>query len=75
MCSGQGVSVRDVALTLAGILGKIDLLGFGERPPNAQDPAVVLGDATRLQNATGWKPSFTLEAGLRDTLAWWPAVP
>ena len=75
VCSGQGVSVREVALTLADTMGRIDLLGFGERPPNAQDPAFVVGDSTRLQQATGWKPSYSLATGLRDTLASWPASP
>lgn len=74
VCSGVGVSVREVALQLAGLIGRLDLLGFGERPPNAQDPDVVLGDPSRLQRATGWKPSFALAAGLRDTLASWRAT-
>ena len=54
-----------------------DLVGLAEAPIEVEpDPArsrpsdlpVVCGDASRLREATGWKPMIPLEQTLADTL-------
>jgi GDP-4-dehydro-6-deoxy-D-mannose reductase len=35
------------------------------------DTPVVVADAAKLREATGWKPAFTLHQSLEDTLAYW----
>jgi GDP-4-dehydro-6-deoxy-D-mannose reductase len=68
ICSGRGVSVAEVAALL---------LAQADRPLRlVQDPALVravetprlVGDATKLQATTGWKPEFTLRQTLGDVL-------
>jgi len=39
------------------------------------DAAVLIGDSGKLRRATGWRPTFTLQQTLRDTLDYWRAVP
>ena len=38
------------------------------------DTPVLLGDATRLRNATGWQPQIPFERTLDDLLTYWRAV-
>ncbi len=68
VCSGTGVSVREIAELL---------LAHAQRPLRlVQDPALVrpvevprlVGDASKLRAATGWEPEYTLDDTLRDVL-------
>lgn len=43
ICSGQPVTVRQLAERIAHALGRGDLLEFGSAPPRPGDPAVVVG--------------------------------
>lgn len=35
------------------------------------EPEVMVGDATRLRDATGWEPRFSFEHSVLDTLRYW----
>ena len=66
LCSGQPVSVRDVAIALADALGKPrTLLNFGAIPYRPDENLWLLGDGTRLRQATDFQPRFYLTAGVR----------
>jgi GDP-4-dehydro-6-deoxy-D-mannose reductase len=41
----------------------------------ANDIPVLIGDATRLRNATGWRPEIPFEQTLDDLLAYWRDQP
>lgn len=41
--SGKGITVRDMALQIADLYGRRDLLRFGARPDNLTDPPCVVG--------------------------------
>lgn len=43
IASGQGITVRQLAETIADLYGRRDLLKFGARPDNLTDPPVVVG--------------------------------
>jgi len=43
ICSGKGVTVRQLAETIADEYGRRDLLRFGARPDNLTDPPCVVG--------------------------------
>lgn len=61
--TGRGVTVRKIARTLGRLLGKEHLIG--ETDPPASDPLhYVVADGTRLTAETGWRPAWTLDAGL-----------
>ena len=69
--TGRGVLVREIARTLGRLLGREALVA--EADPPAPDPLhYVVADATRLTEEAGWRPAWTLDAGLRalvDSLA------
>ena len=71
IASGEAVAVRDVVSALGRLLGREELLGFGalSKPPGEQ-PTVV-ADVGRLRNEVVWRPRFSLEVGLEDTVDWW----
>lgn len=68
--TGVGTSVRQVVERIGQLIGRPDLLRFGEQQPVAGDPPYVVADPSRLLS-TGWQPQFTLDSGLRATIAWW----
>ena len=60
--TGLGISVRQMADQIAGMLGRPELVE--EVSPAEKDPlGFVVADATRLKQL-GWQPQFTLEQGL-----------
>lgn len=65
VCRGVPVTLRDVLLTVAELVGRPDLLRFGARAYNPGEVMFLAGDTTRLR-ATGWAPRF---ADLRSSLA------
>lgn len=65
--AGHAVSVRDVVMRIASIIGRPDLLEFGA--PTSEPPLIV-ADSARLR-ATGWTPTVGLDEGLRRTIDWW----
>jgi nucleoside-diphosphate-sugar epimerase len=73
--SGQPVSVRDIVTTIGAILDRPDLLQLGAIPYSPTDPWFICANNRRLVQATGWAPRYTLEEGLRHTIAWWQHQP
>jgi nucleoside-diphosphate-sugar epimerase len=70
--SGVPVSMREVMETIGAILGASELITFGALPYRAWDPMFICGDNARLRT-TGWQPTYSLNAGLEQTVAWWRA--
>ncbi len=66
--TGKAVAFEEVVRTLVGLARcRIDVA----QQPRLKRPVEIrrlVGDPSRLMDATGWKPSFSLEATLRDAL-------
>ena len=69
--SGKAVSVRNVVLAIADLLGRRDLVRLGALPARTDEPPVLAADITRLSRELGWQPRFDLGSGLDDTIHWW----
>lgn len=73
--SGVGVSVKELAVQV--------LAATGVKAPLATDPALarpvdvpaLVGDNTRLRDATGWAPTRTLRTLIDDLVEYWAAKP
>ena len=48
ICSGVPVTIRQMAHAIADEYGRADLLRFGARPENAEEPPCVIGEPTPL---------------------------
>jgi nucleoside-diphosphate-sugar epimerase len=69
--SGEPVAVRSVVETIAGIVGRPDLLRLGAKPMPSNEPLQLYADVARLRHEVGWRPRIGLRQGLADTVAWW----
>ncbi len=70
--SANPITVAALAGRIAEVLARPDLLMLGARPYGAHDPVFICASIERLK-ATGWRPTFTLERGIADTIEWWMA--
>ena len=71
IASGEAITLKDVVERIATKLGRPELLKLGARPTNLQDPPLLLADISRLKDELGWQPSFDIDRGLDETIAWW----
>jgi UDP-glucose 4-epimerase len=69
--TGTPTPILELANTIAKVTGVDGDPEFGERRQG--DLRASTADTTRIRNDLGWSPSFTLEEGLRETLAWYRA--
>jgi UDP-glucose 4-epimerase len=66
--TGTGTTIEDVMETIGDITGRpADIRQVPERMRD--DDGHLLSDPQKLMQATGWKPEYDLEAGLRRLLA------
>lgn len=72
VCSGEAVSIRDIAIGAANLMQKRELLQLGVLPRSPHEPPLIVGDCTRLRQELNWVRQFTLAEGLRDTITHWP---
>ncbi len=73
VASGQPVKLRTIVETIARYLNREENLALGALPADPQEAPLLVADVRRLANVIGWKPSISLEEGLRDTCEWWRA--
>ncbi len=71
ICSGSDVSVQELADLLVANASRALTLVPDPALQRPADVPVLRGDATRLRDATGWEPTFTLERTIADMLADW----
>ena len=71
IASGSGVTIRELLdrlLALSSTDVKIETDPERLRP---SDVEVLLGDASKFREATGWEPQIPFDQTLRDTLDYW----
>ena len=71
VCSGAGVSLRELIDQIIRIVGGRGSVDFGaiEAPPD--DPPVIIGDTSRLVHEVGYKRKFDLSGDLERVVEWW----
>jgi len=67
----ERVSIAALVDRIAKRIGRTDLVRLGARAPSANEPAILVPDVRLLYDEVGWRPGFTLEEGLTDTILWW----
>lgn len=69
--SGEPHTVRDIALSIGRIMGRPHLIGLNALPYVPDWPMHLVADNSRLKTSTDWRPKFSLDAGLTNTIQWW----
>jgi nucleoside-diphosphate-sugar epimerase len=71
--SGERISLAELVGQVGSQIGRPDLLRLGARSTSPSEPALLVPEVQRLYTEVGWRPEFTLSAGIADTIAWWRA--
>lgn len=66
--SGQGVSLTELIKLTEAMSGQ--MVEINRRPSRRSDVEAIVLDATKLRQATGWKPQVDLVEGLSRTWQW-----
>lgn len=74
IASGDGISIQEIAVRIAGLIGRPELLGVGHRPPRSGDAHYMVADVTLLRQQVGFERQFTLDQTLRDAIDYWKAI-
>jgi GDP-4-dehydro-6-deoxy-D-mannose reductase len=73
LCSGIAPTVADLAASLAGATEVEVSTRVDPALARPADPLLLLGDPSRLREATGFAPQIPLGRSLADLLDWWRA--
>jgi nucleoside-diphosphate-sugar epimerase len=69
--SGVPVSIREVVMQIAHLLGKENRIKLGMVAEPLHSPAKILASVNRLQDELKWSAKLSLHDGLSQTIAWW----
>jgi nucleoside-diphosphate-sugar epimerase len=69
--SGEGTSIAQLVQEIGLQIGRPELVRLGARAAPLGEPPVLVPDVGRLQAGVGWRPQFSLAAGIADTIDWW----
>jgi len=69
--SDERVSLADLGDRIGRQIGRPELLRLGARPAPPGEPSLLVPEIHRLRDEARWRPRFTLNEALGDTIAWW----
>ncbi len=75
VASGRPVTVASVVKTVAGLVGRPDLVRTGDRTFPTGDSPGLHANNRLIRGRVGWSPRYGLDAGLSQTIAWWRDAP
>lgn len=69
--SEESIALADLLNRIGRQIGRPDLVRLGARPAAPGEPPLLVPQIRRLRDEALWRPRFTLNEGLDDTIAWW----
>lgn len=69
--TGNPISLKEIIYKIAEKLNGKDLVRLGSLPTSAEEPDLLIGNASRLSNEVGWHPKHDLDHGLNETIISW----
>ena len=70
VCSNSEISMRDTLQLIAKLMNSdVSFIEDHVRPKNSE-VFRLWGDNTKIKSLTGYEPSYSLEEGLKETIAW-----
>lgn len=69
--SDERITLADLVDRIGRRIGRPELLRIGARDAAPQEPALLVPEIRRLRDEAGWRPRWTLDEGLNDTIEWW----
>jgi nucleoside-diphosphate-sugar epimerase len=69
--SEERIAIAELLERIARHIGRPELLKLGARTAPASEPPVLVPEIGRLREEVGFRPKWTLDAGVDDTIRWW----
>ena len=69
--SDERVALAELVDRIGRQIGRPELLRLGARPAPLLEPSLLVPEIHRLRDEARWRPRFTLDEALSDTIAWW----
>ena len=69
--SEERIALADLIERIGRQIGRSDLVRLGTRPTPTKEPPLLVPQIRRLRDEAQWRPRFSLDEGLRDTIEWW----
>ncbi len=69
VCTGRPTAISTVVQTALDIIGLDREIHFAEQVVSGDDTSFLVGDATRLREATGWESRIELSDSIADMMA------
>ena len=69
--SGEPIELKEVVERIGHLIGRPELLRIGARPTRDGDPMTLIPNVTLMKSSLQFEPRYSLDAGLKSTLAWW----
>jgi nucleoside-diphosphate-sugar epimerase len=70
-CTGRGVSIKELVELIAKLTGFEGEVIWGTIPARPLDIKKLVGSYEKANHTLGWRPTVTLEEGLRKTIDFW----
>ncbi len=74
VCSGRGISLKDVIAMMADILQMRVAITIDEALIRPGENRILIGCNEKIQRSVGWNPQYPLQQSLCDTLDYWDSV-
>ena len=71
LCSGDDISMRDLASKVLALMGDPVTPEFGALPERPTEVPELAGDPAKAARLLGWAPTVGLDEGLKRTIAWY----
>ena len=69
--SGQPIALKDLVMRIGRAVDRVDLIQLGAIPAAPTDTPLVVANVERLRDELRWRPRYSLNEGLAETVAWW----
>lgn len=74
VCSGKGISLREVISMMADILNIIINITVNDALIRPNENKRIIGCNEKIRQSLGWNPQYTLKDSLCDTLNYWDSI-
>lgn len=69
--TGKPVTLREIVNSIATKLSSPDSVSFGAVPARSNESELVIANIGKIRSDLSWRPDYSLDAGLDETIAWW----